>query len=84
MTTGTVRTWLRLEGVVAFAAGLALFGANGGNWLFLVPLLLLPDLSAAGYLVSPRVGAATYNLFHNWVPASSPWASVSGWRRRPS
>ena len=68
MTTGTVRTWLRLEGAVAFAAGLALFGATGGNWLFLVPLLLLPDLSAAGYLVNPRVGAATYNLFHNWVP----------------
>jgi hypothetical protein len=68
MTNGTVRTWLRLEGVAAFAAALILFGANGGNWLFLVPLLLLPDLSAAGYLASPRVGAATYNLFHNWVP----------------
>ena len=68
MTTGTVRTWLRLEGVAAFAAGLALFGATGGNWLFVVPLLLLPDVSAAGYLASPRLGAATYNLFHNWVP----------------
>ena len=68
MTTGAVRTWLRLEGVVAFAAAVALFGATGGNWLFLVPLLLLPDLSAAGYLVGPRVGAAMYNLFHNWVP----------------
>ena len=43
MTNGAVRTWLRLEGLAAFAAGLALFAASGGNWLFLVPLLLLPD-----------------------------------------
>lgn len=68
MTRGAVRSWLRLEGLAAFFAGLALFGATGGNWLFVVPLILLPDLSATGYLVSPRVGAFTYNLVHNWVP----------------
>ena len=68
MTTGAVRTWLRLEGLAAFAIGLVLFGAGGGNWLLLVPLLLLPDISAAGYLAGPRVGTFTYNLVHNWVP----------------
>lgn len=68
MTTGAVRTWLRLEGLAAFAFGVALFGASGGNWLLLIPLLLLPDLSAIGYLVSPRTGTFTYNLLHNWVP----------------
>jgi hypothetical protein len=68
MTQGAVRTWLRLEGLAAFAAGLALFAALGGNWVLLVPLLLAPDLSAVGYLAGPRVGASTYNLFHNWVP----------------
>jgi uncharacterized protein DUF4260 len=67
MTHGAVRSWLRLEGVAAFAAGLALFGANGGNWLLAIPLLLLPDISAAGYLVGPRIGAFTYNLIHNWA-----------------
>ena len=82
MTTGAVRAWLRL-GLATFAAGLALFSATGGNWLFIVPLLLLPDISAAGY-AGPRVGAITYNLAHNWVPASSPWASARGWRRRRS
>jgi hypothetical protein len=40
---------------------------TGGNWLFAIPLILLPDLSAAGYLVGPRLGTATYNLFHNWT-----------------
>jgi Domain of unknown function (DUF4260) len=68
MTGGGVRTWLRLEGVAAFGVGLALFGVTGGNWLFLVPLILLPDLSIAGYLAGPRVGAFTYNVVHTWAP----------------
>jgi hypothetical protein len=68
MTNGAVRTWLRLEGLAAFAAGLALFGASGGNWLLVIPLLLLPDISAVGYLAGPRVGAFTYNVIHNWAP----------------
>ncbi|HEV8282193.1 MAG TPA: DUF4260 domain-containing protein [Candidatus Limnocylindrales bacterium] len=68
MTDGAVRTWLRLEGIAAFAAGLVLFGASGGNWLLIVPLILLPDISAAGFLAGPRIGTFTYNLFHNWVP----------------
>ncbi len=68
MTNGAVRTWLRLEGLAAFVAGIALFGATGGNWLFVVPMILLPDLSAVGFLAGPRVGAFSYNLLHNWVP----------------
>jgi hypothetical protein len=68
MTAGAVRNWLRLEGLAAFGAGLALFGASGGNWLFIIPLILLPDISAVGYLAGPRVGAFGYNLVHNWVP----------------
>jgi len=68
MTDGAVRTWLRVEGLAAFAAGLALFVATGGNWLLIVPLILLPDISAAGYLAGPRVGAFTYNALHTWLP----------------
>lgn len=68
MTDGAVRAWLRLEGLAAFGAGLALFGVTGGNWLFLVPLILVPDISAIGYLAGPRVGGITYNVAHNWVP----------------
>lgn len=68
MTQGAVRTWLRLEGLAAFGAGLALFGAAGGNWWFIVPLLLLQDISAVGFLAGPQVGTFTYNLVHNWAP----------------
>jgi hypothetical protein len=67
LPTVTVRGWLRLEGAAAFAAGLALYGWLGGPWLLAIPFLLLPDLSAVGYLRGPRLGAMTYNLFHNWA-----------------
>ena len=63
----STRTWLRLEGVAAFAAGLAVFVAAGGPWLLAIPLLLVPDISAIGYLGGPRLGAFTYNLIHNWA-----------------
>src|SRR3954452_12287510 len=65
--TGQPRTWLRLEGVVAFVAAVVAYLQLGGAPLLLVPLLLFPDLSAAGYLVGPRVGAFSYNLAHTWA-----------------
>jgi len=83
MTIGAVRTWLRLEGLAAFVLGLALFGASGGNWLLLIPLLLLPDVSAVGYLVSPRIGTFTYNLVHNWVPGIVT-LGVGAWLASPT
>ena len=63
----STRTWLRLEGVAAFVAGLAIFGVAGGSWLLALPLLLVPDLSMVGYVGGPRLGAFTYNLFHTWA-----------------
>jgi hypothetical protein len=79
----STRTWLRVEGVAAFAAGLVIFVATGGPWLLAIPLLLLPDVSAVGYLRGPRLGALTYNLFHNWaiglaVLGLGVWSGI-GW-----
>lgn len=65
--TGGPRVWLRLEGAAALGAGLALYGALGGEWLWLIPLILLVDVSMVGYLAGPRLGAAVYNLAHNWA-----------------
>ena len=61
------RRWLRLEGAAVFIAGAVAFGRLGGEFLWFVPLLLMPDLAIAGYLAGPRVGAFTYNLVHNWA-----------------
>ena len=61
---------LRSEALAAFVAGIVIWIANDGSLLWLVPVLLIPDLSAVGYLINPRVGAVTYNIVHNWTIAA--------------
>lgn len=63
----STRMWLRVEGVAAFVAGLAIFVDGGGPWLLAIPLLLVPDVSMIGYLRGPKLGALTYNVVHNWA-----------------
>ncbi len=63
----TVRPWLRAEGAAALLAGIAVYGSLGGEWLWFLALLLVPDVSMVGYVASGRVGAFTYNVVHNWA-----------------
>jgi hypothetical protein len=65
-TTPWVRWWLRAEGVSALALGWLVWQANGGELLWFVPALLLPDVSMLGYLGGPHTGAIAYNVAHNW------------------
>lgn len=84
----TVRPLLRLEGLAVLLASLVAWDRLGGDWLWLVPALLLPDLSAIGYLAGTAVGSLTYNLFHNWalglavlgagLLAGVPWLVLAG------
>jgi hypothetical protein len=60
-----IRPWLRAEGAATFAAGLAGFLFLGLPWWAFPLLLLVPDVSAIGYLRGPRVGAIVYNLVHD-------------------
>ena len=60
-----IRPWLRAEGIATFAAGLAGFLFLGLPWWAFPLLLLVPDVSAAGYLRGPRVGAILYNVVHD-------------------
>jgi hypothetical protein len=64
---GTPRTWLRIEGLAAFALAVAAYLSLGGHPLLLVPLLLAVDVSMVGYLANPRTGAFVYNLAHQWA-----------------
>jgi hypothetical protein len=64
---GQARAWLRLEGLAALVAGALIYARLGGDWLWFLPAMLAVDISAAGYLRGPRVGALTYNAAHNWA-----------------
>jgi hypothetical protein len=58
------RRWLRLEGLAVLVVGAVAFGQLGGEFLWFLPALLVPDLAIAGYLGGPRMGAFAYNLVH--------------------
>lgn len=61
------RVLLRLEGLIVFAASLALYVDADYRIVALIALFLAPDLSLFGYLVSPRFGATTYNAVHIYM-----------------
>ena len=74
-TTPWVRRWLRLEGAAGLALGWFVWQVFGGELLWFVPLLLVPDVSMLGYLRGSRAGAITYNLAHNWFTGGLVFAA---------
>jgi hypothetical protein len=58
---------LRLEGLVLFAAAIALYVREDYSILLLVVLFLAPDLSFIGLAGGPRVGAIAYDAAHTYV-----------------
>ena len=68
---------LRAEAVAIWVAGVLAYLQLGGHPLWLLPLLLAPDLSMIGYVRGPTVGAVTYNLVHNLALALA--LLVVGW-----
>jgi Domain of unknown function (DUF4260) len=61
------RVLLRLEGLAILIAALALYFDAGFGWLLLLVLFLVPDLSFAGYVFGPRIGALAYDALHTEV-----------------
>jgi hypothetical protein len=58
---------LRAEGLVLFAAALALYVREDYSILLLVVLFLAPDLSFVGLAGGQRVGAIVYDAAHTYV-----------------
>jgi uncharacterized protein DUF4260 len=58
------RLLLRLEGLALFILATLAFGYTDASWWLYAILFLTPDLSFAGYLASPRLGAVAYNALH--------------------
>jgi len=65
--TGGCRTLLRLEGLTLFLGMTMLYAVRGGSWWVYAVLFLSPDLSFAGYLAGPRIGAVLYNAAHSYM-----------------
>ena len=65
--TGGVKTLLRLEGLALFIGMTLLYGLWDGSWWVYAALFLAPDLSFAGYLGGPRLGAVIYNAAHSYI-----------------
>ncbi len=58
------RWLLHLEGASIFALALVLYRAGHFHWWLFALLLLTPDLFMLGYVASPTIGSAVYNLVH--------------------
>lgn len=56
---------LQLEEAVLFAGCLLFYPYFALSWWWFLALFLAPDLSMAGYLVSQKTGAVSYNIFHH-------------------
>jgi hypothetical protein len=70
---------LRLEGAALLAGSVLAYTTTGLPW-WLIPLtLLLPDLSAVGYLGGTALGARVYNLFHI-TPLPGALVAVGWWQ----
>lgn len=68
-----MKTLLRLEHSALAAAALVAYQLSGGSWWLFAALILVPDISMAGYLVNPRVGAWCYNAVHTWIAPVALW-----------
>ena len=93
-TTTASTTWsapkllLHLEGLAILATAVTLYAQGGYSWWLFAALILAPDLAMLGYLINPRVGAISYNLFHNYAVvllflglgyfSGSPWLLAIG------
>jgi hypothetical protein len=65
--SGRLRTLLRLEGLTLFGGMTLLYAVGGGSWWIYAILFFAPDLSLAGYLAGPRIGAVIYNAAHSYL-----------------
>jgi Domain of unknown function (DUF4260) len=67
---GGPKVILRIEGLVLFAASIAVFAVQGQQWWLYPALLLVPDIFMIGYLRNTKLGAVIYNIGHSYPAAA--------------
>jgi hypothetical protein len=71
----TLHNVIRLEDATEFLVYSALFLTLDCSWWWYPALILAPDVGMLGYVISPRVGAFTYNILHHKTVA---WCLAAG------
>lgn len=56
---------IRLEEVALFILSIYLFALLNFSWWWFPLLLLIPDVSMVGYIMTNKVGAFFYNIVHH-------------------
>lgn len=64
-----MKNLLKLEELGQFLLAIVMFNKLEYAWWVFPLCILLPDVSAVGYLVNPKVGAWLYNFFHHKLVA---------------
>lgn len=69
----------RLEGAALLVLAVVVFADTDLSWWWFALLLLVPDVSIAGYLAGSDAGAAAYNLAHTlvWPALLLAWGLTS-------
>jgi Domain of unknown function (DUF4260) len=67
---GTPKLLLRIEGVVLFAASIAVFAMQEQPWWIYPALLFIPDIFMLGYLRNTKLGSIIYNIGHSYPAAA--------------
>ena len=70
-----MKTLIKLEELGQFLFSIYLFLPLPYPWWFYPLFFFAPDLSMAGYIAGPRLGAITYNLIHHKAIALSLFVS---------
>jgi len=60
-----MKTTLKIEELAQFIFGIVLFSQTDYPWWIFPLFLFVPDIGMLGYIINTRVGAITYNVFHN-------------------
>ncbi len=56
---------LALEELAQFGFAIFLFSQLDYAWWLFLALLFTPDIGMLGYIINPRIGSITYNVFHH-------------------
>jgi len=60
-----MKSLLKVEELAMFLLSIYLFSMLDYAWWVFLLLILTPDIGMLGYLINPRLGAITYNIFHH-------------------